>query len=633
MSAKSRASIAACASHERFTRRADARILQLDLAPMKLRDTIPRAGSLNWLAWGRFVRAVQNFARSEVGQAAKLKVTTLVALLVMINALNVVNSYVGRDFMTAISQRRMDDFITNGGLYLAVFAISTLTSVLYRFTEERLGLLWREWMTRQLVNSYLRHPIYYRLSDRGHAGGVIENPDQRIADDVRVFTVTTISFVLMLLNASVTVILFSGVLWSISPLLFGIGVTYAAVGSFATIRLGHPLVGLNYAQLDKEAHFRADLVHLRQRGESVALLRHEERLRVRLLRRLDQLTTNFRRIIAVNRNLGFFTTGYNYLIQIIPALVVAPLFIQGDVEFGAITQSTMAFTHLLGAFSLIVTQFQSISSFSAVLARLDSLTHALEQARTELCEHQRRRVECPQCRRDLSMPPAGSTVWVQEDSHQIAYQGLTLRSARDGRVLVDRLTATIPTGMRVQILGNVAAKLALFRMTAGIWDVGDGAIARPGPGGIMFLPEQPYVPLGTLRGLLEPPEQTGLVPDRRIEQTIEVLHLASTIHRAGGFDSEQDWSHLLSLGEQQLLGVARLLLAAPQFAFLDRPHTALNPEQLEQVLGILKERHITYLIIGDRHERPDRYDAALTLEDDGSWSWKQFASAERAAGS
>jgi putative ATP-binding cassette transporter len=192
-------------------------------------------------------------------------------------------------------------------------------------------------------------------------------------------------------------------------------------------------------------------------------------------------------------------------------------------------------------------------------------------------------------------------------------------------VLIDKLTASIPLGTRVQILGpNTAAKLALFRVTAGIWDVGDGAVSRPGPGGIMFLPEQPYVPLGTLRGLLEPPDQTGLVPDRRIEQTVHALHLEPTITRAGGFDAEQDWAHLLSLGEQQMLGVARLLLAAPRFAFLDRPHTALSPEQLEQILAILSERSITYVIIGDREERPDRCDAALILAEDGSWSWKSF---------
>jgi vitamin B12/bleomycin/antimicrobial peptide transport system ATP-binding/permease protein len=580
------------------------------------------------LAWARFVRAIRNFSRSEVGRAARLKAAALIGLLIAINGLNVLNSYVGRDFMTAIQRRSPAGFVRIGMVYVGVFAVSTVVAVLYRFMEERLGLLWRAWMTKQLVSSYLRHPVYYRLNDPQPGDSVVENPDQRIADDVRVFTTTTISFVLLLLNATVTVLAFSGVMWSISPLLFGIGVAYALVGSFATIRLGHPLVGLNYTQLDKEANFRADLVHLRQRAESVALLRHEERLKARLLGRLDQLTTNLRRIIAVNRNLSFFTTGYNFLIQIIPALVVAPLFMRGDVEFGAITQAAMAFTHLLGAFSLIVTQFASISSFSAVLARLDGLTHALEEAESELCEHGRRRHECPLCESKLDRNSVPAGVWTHEDNSQIAYQRLTLRSPRDGRALIDELSLTIQQGTRVQILGpNTAAKVALLRVTAGIWEYGQGRVIRPGPGGILFLPQQPYVPLGTLRGLLEPPEQTGLIPDRRIDQAIETLQLQPIIRRAGGLDNERDWSNLLSLGEQQLLGVARLLLAAPRFAFLDRPHSALSPEEVERVLQVMTERSITYMTTGDTLERPDRYDAALNLHENGSWEFRRYREA------
>jgi vitamin B12/bleomycin/antimicrobial peptide transport system ATP-binding/permease protein len=593
---------------------------------MSAEATQPRPVSR--LAWTRFVRAIRNFSGSEVGRAAQLKAAALIGLLIAINGLNVLNSYVGRDFMTAIQRRSPAGFVRIGILYIGVFAVTTVVAVLYRFMEERLGLLWRSWMTKQMVSSYLRHPVYYRLNDPQPGDSVVENPDQRIADDVRVFTTTTISFVLLLLNASVTVLAFSGVMWSISPLLFGIGVAYACVGSFATIRLGHPLVGLNYAQLDKEANFRADLVHLRQRAESVALLRHEERLKARLLGRLDHLIENLRRIIAVNRNLSFFTTGYNFLIQIIPALVVAPLFMRGDVEFGAITQAAMAFTHLLGAFSLIVTQFASISSFSAVLARLDGLAHALEEAESELCEHHRRRHECPLCESKLDRNSVPAGIWTHEDNSQIAYQRLTLRSPRDGRALIEELSLSIQQGTRVQILGpNAAAKVALLRVTAGIWEYGQGRVIRPGAGSILFLPEQPYVPLGTLRGLLEPPEQTGLVPDRRIDQAIETLQLQPIIRRAGGLDNERDWSNLLSLGEQQLLGVARLLLAEPRFAFLDRPHSALSLEEVERVLDVMTARSITYLTTGDPIERPDRYDAALDLRENGSWQFRRYKEA------
>src|SRR6185503_15139294 len=173
-----------------------------------------------------------------------------------------------------------------------------------------------------------------------------------------------------------TVIAFAGVLWSISRPLFLVGIAYAAAGSLLTVLLGRPLVRLNYRQADREANFRGDLMHVRENAESVALLHGESQIEARLSGRIDALVANLRRIIAVNRNLGFFTTGYNYMIQIIPALIVAPLFIRGEAEFGVITQSAIAFTQLLGAFSLIVTQFQTISSYAAVLARLHALADA-----------------------------------------------------------------------------------------------------------------------------------------------------------------------------------------------------------------------------------------------------------------
>ena len=192
----------------------------------------------------------------------------------------------------------------------------------------------------------------------------------------------------MMLNGSFTVIAFSGVLWSISPELFVVSVCYAATGSYLTIRFGRSLIRLNYDQLDKEANFRSSLIYLRANAESVALSRREGHLLHLGLKNLDDLVQNFLRIITINRNVNFFTTGYNWLIQIIPALIVAPLFIQGKVEFGVITQSAIAFTQLLGAFSLIVTQFQSISSYTAVLARLSSLSEAINRRKRRGAVHQ-----------------------------------------------------------------------------------------------------------------------------------------------------------------------------------------------------------------------------------------------------
>ena len=326
------------------------------------------------LTWTRWRKAVSSFVGSpDAGRRAKVLFAALLGLLLAINGLNVVNSYVGRDFMTAIEQRSMSRFLSMALLYVGVFAASTVAAVLCRFAEERLALLWRDWLTRRLVGLYLAGANYYWLREDEFA-----NPDQRIADDVRVFTATTLSLSLVLLNATFTILAFSSVMWSISPLLFGVAVAYAALGSGLTVLFGRPLIWLNYNQADREASLRGDLVHLRENAESVAVLRREGRIGARLQRRVDDLVANAKRIIKVNRNLGFFTTGYNYLIQIIPVLIVAPLFIRGQAEFGVITQSAMAFSHLLGAFSLVVTQFPQISSCAVVVARLSALAESTE---------------------------------------------------------------------------------------------------------------------------------------------------------------------------------------------------------------------------------------------------------------
>ena len=208
--------------------------------------------------------------------------------------------------------------------------------------------------------------------------GELANPDQRIADDARAFTASALSFFLMAFNSSLTIVAFSGVLVLISPLLSAVAVLYAAMGSYMTLLLGRHLVKLNYDQLDKEAGFRAALIHVRENAESILLARREDVQSARLLRRLDRVITNFRAITTVNRNVGFFTAGYNWLIQIIPAVIIAPAYIAGKVEFGVITQSAMAFSTAVAAFSLFVTQFQSLSAFTAVVARLNSMVDALD---------------------------------------------------------------------------------------------------------------------------------------------------------------------------------------------------------------------------------------------------------------
>ena len=271
------------------------------------------------------------------------------------------------------------------------------------------------------------------------------------------------------------------------------------------------------------------------------LAHREDQLRARLLNRLDSFANNFRKITSVNRNVGFFTTGYNWLIQIIPALIVAPVFIAGEVEFGVITQSAMAFTLIVNALSLIITQVQSISNFAAVVDRLNSLVEALER----------------------SPAPTTAGIEIKEEDQRLAYEELTLLSPPDNQPVLKDLSISIPVGSRILIRGrNETGKAALFKATAGLWISGQGRIVRPPARGIAFLAERPYLPPGGLREVLLPAEPKHSISDQEINALLHELELESVLARAGGLDVEQDWGTLLSVGEQRLLAFVHIVLVS-----------------------------------------------------------------------
>lgn len=559
------------------------------------------------LTWKRLRGEVRILMQSEQGPKAMMFAATLVVMMFGINGLNVLNSYVGRDFMSSIENKNLSAFQSQGMLYAVVFVLSTVVLVLYRFTEERLGILWREQLTWRLTEAYLSERTYYRLdSSTG-----VANPDQRITEDVRAFTTTTLSFMLLILNGTLTAISFSGVLWSISPVVFTVAVVYAVCGTAMTILLGKPLIRLNYHQLDMEANFRADLIHVRENSESIALSHREGRFKTRLSHRLNELTGNFRRLIRVNRNLGFFTNGYNYFIQIIPALIIAPRFISGEIEFGVITQSTMAFATLLGAFSLIVTQFQSISAFTAVTARLYVLSEAIEKAhRTAPC-----------------------SIRMEESPDQVRYEDVTLRSADGSKILLDDLTLDVRRGSRwLFTCTDDAPKVALFRATAGVWDCGGGRITRPGLDEILFLPERPYLPPGTLRDVLLRTGMAHTTKDAEIQVVLHNLKLEEAVERAGGLDADKDWDDVFSIGEQHMLSVARIFLAKPAFVYLDRPGSSMPKSQISSILDMLKEKDIGVVVLAKNGEARLRYDSCLEIKADGKWDVHHETTSEAHSG-
>lgn len=550
----------------------------------------------------RLAYVVKMFMKSTVGRRAWVLVASLLLLMLCINGMNVMNSYVGRYFMSAIESKDMGKFVWYAWIYAAVFAGSTVVAVFFRFAEERLGLLWREWLTHRITGLYVDQRVYLHLE----AAGGLTNPDQRMTEDVKQLTTSTLSFLLMILNGSVTAVSFSGVLWAISPTLFGVAVLYAAVGSALTIFLGRPLIRLNYRQADFEADFRSELIRVRENAVGIALTGNQGSIRERLTQRIDQLVGNFRVITAVNRNLNFFTTGYNYMIQLIPTLLVAPLFIHGEAEFGVIGQSAMAFATLVAAFSLIVTQFQAISSYASVVARLGEFVEAAEKSAA------RNDASCIGC-------ITGSCTFT--------FTHFTLRAADASEtLLLNDLNVSLVPGRNLLVHGpNQNARLALFHACAGLYHTGSGSMERPPEEKLAFLPEQPYLPAVTARELLVPKGKEQSISNEDLAALFKEIGLESSKFRTlDDFNIERNWQDALSLSKQQLLSVARAILNEPSFIFLDRLGSALKPAARRMVWEALRKRGITCIAFEEDGVDSTLHDDALVIQSDGSWQWEDL---------
>jgi vitamin B12/bleomycin/antimicrobial peptide transport system ATP-binding/permease protein len=546
-------------------------------------------------SWARSLQSIRQFFRSHVRWTAISWLALLLTLLLTASSLNVVNSYVGRDFMTAVSRKDWRGFFHFAALYLIVFALQTMMAVFSRFSEERLRLLWRGWLTRRLIDLYMSGDRFYRLK----AYEELDNPDERITEDVKSYTQTTLSFFLMSLNAVITSLAFLGVLWSITPWLVLAAVTYASMGSAMTILVGRSLVRLNNLQLQKEADLRYNLIQTRETAEAIATMEASRTVRDCLRGRLADVVGNQKRIIGVNRNLGFFTQGYNYVMQILPLLIVAPLYINGRVEFGVVTQSAMAFTAFLNGFSLIVTQFETLSSFATVTMRLGTIAEALDQAR-------------------MPKPPAG--IHIEHDDDRVAYEGLSLRSIEGHRPLINDLTLEVVYGSNLLITGpDTGAEEALFMATAGYWDHGTGRIVRPRPQAMDFVPTEPLAVRCTIRSQLAASCTDRQFPDRQMMAVLEKLGLDEAVRRVGGLDADVHSPSALSLTEQRLLVFARVLLAPPRFVLLDRIAAVLNHEQLLNVYRLLREAEISALSIGNSPVLEAYHDRVLVISGEGRW--------------
>jgi len=529
-------------------------------------------------------------------------------ILLLCAAVGVVQYFISfamRDDVTALSQRDHDGWVQGLWKFVGLCFISVPVGVFYRYAQERLSLVWRRWMTQHLIKRYFYNRAYYRI----RASESVDNPDQRITEDVKLFTSGVLNFFLVIVNSVVTLATFFTVLWSVSHRLVAVLLAYAAVGTVVSMLFGKRLVGLYFNQYQREANFRYGLVRVRENAESIAFFRGEKREHRDLIERFADVFENTLWIIGWNRYLGFFSNGYNYLALIVPSLIVGPLYIRGDVEFGVVTQAESAFAQVLAALSIIIAQIENLSSFSAGVRRLGDLWDNLDT----FDEEDKREAEEDQ-------------IEVNEEALHLKLDDVTVQTPGGEKVLARNLSFQLPRRGSLLIMGESGAgKSSLLRTIAGLWQSGTGAIDRPAHKRLMFLPQRPYMVPGSLRAQLMYPLSEEDADDEAITKAIERVNLQDIYDRVDGdLGKVVDWTNVLSLGEQQRVAFARLFLKHPSIAFLDEATSALDEDNERLLYERLHDSGIAYVSIGHRSTLKAFHDTLLVLQKDGSSEMSQL---------
>lgn len=489
-------------------------------------------------------------------------------------------------------------------IFIGVLVIYAPLLAGYTYLRDRLSLQWRKWLTHRFVDNYFRDRAYYNL----HIGKTeIDNPDQRIAEDVRSFTQESLTFLLVLVESVLSVIAFSSVLWGISkPLVFFL-VLYALIGTLVTTFVfGKPLVRLNFEQLKREANLRFSLVRIRENAEAIAFYQGEDQESNQVKQRFFDVFENVKRLLVWELNLNILTNAYEFIPFILPALVVAPAIFAGEMEVGKVSEAQGAFIRVFFSLNVVVARFQQLTTFGAGINRLYTFAEFLEQTEvTQVSDEQKPRIQ-------------------RVEAQRLAVEHLSLQTPNYQRTLVEDLSIELPAGEGLLVMGpSGCGKSSLLRAIAGLWDSGKGTIIRPESDQILFLPQRPYMVLGTLRDQLLYPNTHLEVEEQQLKQVLEQVNLAGLDERFGGFDAEQDWADVLSLGEQQRLTFARLLLNQPQYAILDEATSALDLGNEERLYHHLQAKGTTFLSVGHRSTLANYHQSLLELSQDKTWQIKE----------
>ncbi|HEY0219272.1 MAG TPA: ABC transporter ATP-binding protein/permease [Afipia sp.] len=532
------------------------------------------------------------YFRSEDKWGGRILLAAVVVIELATVAISVVLNQWRNRFYNALQEHDWDGFVREIIFFTVICSILVAIAVYQLYLNQWLQIRWRKWMTENYLGKWLdAESAHYRMQLKGDQA---DNPDQRISDDVKLFIDRTLGIGLGLLNSIVTLVSFVVILWGLSETapfhLFGYelnipgylvwsALLYSIIGTWLTHLIGWRLVPLDFKQQQFEADFRFNLVRVRENSEQIASLKGETAERARLLERFGAVISNWYAIMTRTKKLSAFTNTYDQAAQILPYVLVAPAYFAGRTQLGGMMQAAEAFLSVQGALSFFVSIYRQLADWQAIMARLDGFEAAIANAHTV---------------------PKGNSIKVDAgNAHSLALRDLTVRLP-DGVPLVSTAAFELPAGERTLLTGpSGVGKSTLFRAIAGIWPYGEGSVSIPANATLMLLPQRAYFPIAPLGDAISYPAESSSFDKTRLREVLNDVGLTALADR---LDETQHWNRILSLGEQQRLGIARALLQAPQYLFLDEATASLD-EAAEAELYRLLERKLpntAILSIGHR---------------------------------
>jgi vitamin B12/bleomycin/antimicrobial peptide transport system ATP-binding/permease protein len=555
-------------------------------------------------------RIAAPYFRSEDKLAGRVLLAAVIGIELSLVLINVLLNQWNNRFYNALQEKNWDGFVREIGIFclLATFYIALAVYQLY--LNQWLQIRWRRWMTSTYLGEWLHKANHYRMQLKGDAA---DNPDQRITDDVKLFVDQTLNIGVGLLSAMVTLASFVVILWGLStesPLhIFGRefaipgylvwgALIYAIFGTALTQWIGSPLVNLDFNQQRYEADFRFNLVRVRENSEQIALLQGESAERQRLAERFGRVVDNWYAIMQRTKRVTAFTSSYAQAAVVFPYILVAPAYFADRIQLGGMMQTASAFGSVQQALSFFVSTYRTLAEWRAVVARLDGFEAAIKSAENEAT-------------RADSIDIVSST-----GSDKIDLQQLLVRLP-NGMPLVSADGFSINGNERTLVTGpSGAGKSTLFRAIAGVWPFGSGSIAIPAKATLMMLPQRPYFPIGSLKAAIVYPAEASAFSADRVSDVLIAVGLPQLAKR---LEEEAHWNRMLSLGEQQRLGLARALLHEPQYLFLDEATASLDEASEARLYRLLEERlpATTVVSIGHRSTLEAFHQRNLELARDG----------------